>query len=135
MLMPKKVKYRKQARADALRAQSLAGLDARVRRFRFEGARCRLDYGSADRSGRIAITRFVKRGGKVWIRIFPDKPVTKKPAETEWVKEKALRSTGSPSSSRADHLRDGRRSGIRGARSDEAGAAKLPLHTKFVDAA
>jgi large subunit ribosomal protein L16 len=39
-------------------------------------------------AGRIAMTRFVKRGGKVWIRIFPDKPVTKKPAETRMGKGK-----------------------------------------------
>jgi large subunit ribosomal protein L16 len=39
-------------------------------------------------AGRVAITRFIKRGGKIWIRIFPDKPITKKPAETRMGKGK-----------------------------------------------
>jgi len=47
---------------------------------------------TADRSERVAMTRFVKRAAKVWIRLFPDKPVTKKPAETRMGKGKGLRS-------------------------------------------
>jgi len=42
-------------------------------------------------AGRVAITRFVKRGGKIWIRVFPDKPITKKPAETRMGKGKGPR--------------------------------------------
>ncbi len=81
MLMPKRVKYRKQQRG---RNRGLAHRGSRVSFG---------DYGlmSLDRnwitsrqieSARRAITGYVKRGGKVWIRIFPDKPVTQKPAET-----------------------------------------------------
>ena len=81
MLMPKKVKYRKQQRG------SRAGKARRGSSLEFG------DFGLktldaawiTDRqieAGRIAMTRFIKRGGKIWIRIFPDKPVTKKPAET-----------------------------------------------------
>ena len=45
-------------------------------------------------AARVAMTRYIKRGGKVWIKIFPDKPVTAKPAETVWVPEKVLWNTG-----------------------------------------
>jgi large subunit ribosomal protein L16 len=87
MLMPKKVKYRKQQKGrihgNAKRGSSLSfgdyGLQAlepgRITNRQIEAAR-------------IAITRFIKRGGKVWIRIFPDKPITKKPAEVRMGKGK-----------------------------------------------
>ena len=87
MLMPKKVKYRKQMRGrrngKAWRGGDLA--------FGEYGLKAMENAWITDRqieAGRIAITRFVKRGGKVWIRIFPDKPVTKKPAETRMGKGK-----------------------------------------------
>src|SRR6202044_1928882 len=87
MLMPKKVKYRKVQRGrmtgKAWRGSSLAfgdfGLKARgggwIRARQIEAAR-------------VAMTRSIKRGGKVWIRLFPDKPITKKPAETRLGKGK-----------------------------------------------
>ena len=88
MLMPKKVKHRKQHRGKvkdqvASRGTTLAfgdyGLQAlepgRISNRQIEAAR-------------IAITRYIKRGGKVWIRIFPDKPLTKKPAEVRMGKGK-----------------------------------------------
>ena len=81
MLQPKKVKHRKQQkrrmRGKAYRGCTLAfgdfGLQA-VDRYRLTARQIE--------AARIAMTRHVKRGGKVWIRIFPDKPITKKPAET-----------------------------------------------------
>jgi large subunit ribosomal protein L16 len=87
MLMPKKVKFRKQHRGHR------AGKAWRGSRLSFG------DYGLkalepawiTDRqieAARVAITRFIKRGGKVWIRVFPDKPITKKPAETRMGKGK-----------------------------------------------
>ena len=87
MLSPKKVKYRKRQKG------RMAGTAYRGSRVDFG------DYGLqalepgwiTDRqieAARIAITRHVKRGGKVWIRIFPDKPLTKKPAETRMGKGK-----------------------------------------------
>jgi large subunit ribosomal protein L16 len=87
MLEPKKVKYRKQQKGRragmAFRGSSLAlgdyGLKAVGRGWL--GAR-------EIEAARIALTRFLKRGGKVWIRIFPDKPITKKPAETRMGKGK-----------------------------------------------
>ena len=81
MLMPKKVKFRKQQRGrrtgKAWRGGSLA--------FGEYGLKALEPAWITDRqieAARVAITRFIKRGGKLWIRIFPDKPFTKKPAET-----------------------------------------------------
>src|SRR6202167_2202631 len=87
MLMPKKVKYRKQQRGrrtgKAWRGGSLA--------FGDYGLKALEPAWITDRqieAARVAITRFIKRGGKLWIRVFPDKPVTKKPAETRMGKGK-----------------------------------------------
>ena len=80
MLMPKKVKYRKQQkgrnRGKAWRGSELAFGDFGLKT---------MEHGHiTDRqieASRIAMTRFIKRGGKIWLRLFPDKPITKKPAE------------------------------------------------------
>ena len=87
MLMPKKVKYRKQQRGrmkgKAWRGSQLA--------FGEQGLKA-LEPGWVTarqiEAARVAITRFMKRGGKMWVRIFPDKPYTKKPAETRMGKGK-----------------------------------------------
>ena len=87
MLMPSKVKYRKQQRG-RMRGKAWRGSDLA---FGDYGLKV-LDPGwITDRqieASRVAIMRFIKRGGKLWIRIFPDKPVTKKPAETRMGKGK-----------------------------------------------
>ncbi len=87
MLMPSKVKYRKQqrgrTRGKAWRGSSLA--------FGDYGLKVVKPGWITDRqieASRIAIMRFIRRGGKLWIRIFPDKPITKKPAETRMGKGK-----------------------------------------------
>jgi large subunit ribosomal protein L16 len=87
MLMPKKVKYRKQQRGrrtgTAWRGSTVA--------FGDYGLKVLEAAWITDRqieAARVAMTRYVKRGGKIWIRIFPDKPVTKKPAETRMGKGK-----------------------------------------------
>ena len=87
MLMPKKVKYRKQQRGrmtgKAWRGSELA--------FGDYGLKVLEPGWITDRqieASRVAMTRFIKRGGKIWIRLFPDKPVTKKPAETRMGKGK-----------------------------------------------
>ncbi len=87
MLMPKKVKYRKQQRGrragKAWRGSTLS--------FGDFGLKAMTVGWVTDRqieAARIAMTRFIKRGGKVWIRLFPDKPITKKPAETRMGKGK-----------------------------------------------
>ncbi len=88
MLMPKKVKYRKQQRG---RRSGLAKGGSTVD-FGDYGLQA-LDAGWVTsrqiEAARIAITRHIKRGGKVWIRVFPDKPVSKKPLETRMGKGKA----------------------------------------------
>ena len=87
MLMPKKVKFRKQQRGrmagKAWRGSSLAFGD-----FGLKAMRCGWVTDRQIEAARIAMTRFIKRGGKVWIRVFPDKPITKKPAETRMGKGK-----------------------------------------------
>jgi len=87
MLQPKKVKHRKvhkgRMRGKAYRGSSLAFGD-----FGLQAINCSRVTARQIEAARIAMTRHVKRGGKVWIRIFPDKPVTKKPAETRMGKGK-----------------------------------------------
>jgi len=87
MLMPKKVKYRKQQRGrrcgKAWRGSELAFGDYGLRVLEAGWVTDRQIEAS-----RVAMTRFIKRGGKVWIRLFPDKPITKKPAETRMGKGK-----------------------------------------------
>jgi len=87
MLQPNKVKHRKQMRG------RLKGSPERGSRVSFGtyGLQTIEPFWITARqieAARIAITRFIKRGGKVWIRIFPDKPITKKPAETRMGKGK-----------------------------------------------
>ncbi len=86
-MMPKKVKYRKQMRG---RRRGKAQRGSTVS-FGDYGLKILEPGWITDKqieAGRVAMTRFVKRGGKVWIRVFPDKPVTKKPAETRMGKGK-----------------------------------------------
>jgi len=87
MLMPKKVKYRKQQRGrragKAWRGSTLSFGD-----FGLKAMTVGWVTGRQIEAARIAMTRFIKRGGKVWIRVFPDKPITKKPAETRMGKGK-----------------------------------------------
>lgn len=87
MLMPKKVKFRKQQRGrmtgKAWRGSSLSFGD-----FGLKALRCGWVTNRQIEAARIAMTRFIKRGGKVWIRVFPDKPITKKPPETRMGKGK-----------------------------------------------
>jgi large subunit ribosomal protein L16 len=87
MLMPSKVKYRKQQRGKR-RGKAWRGSQLSFGDF---GLKVLEPGWITDRqieASRIAITRFIKRGGKLWIRIFPDKPITKKPAETRMGKGK-----------------------------------------------
>lgn len=87
MLMPSKVKYRKQQRG---RRRGKAWRGSQLS-FGDYGLKVLKPAWITDRqieASRVAIMRFIKRGGKLWIRIFPDKPVTKKPAETRMGKGK-----------------------------------------------
>ena len=87
MLMPKKVKFRKQMRG-RMKGMAMRGNKLSFGDFGLQALTPGWITSRQIESARIAITRHVKRGGKVWIRIFPDKPITKKPAETRMGKGK-----------------------------------------------
>lgn len=134
MLQPKKTKYRKQMK----QVRHLQGVEKRGCELAFGdfGLRAIESGWITSRqieAGRVALTRYVKRGGKVWIKIFPDKPLTKKPAETRMGSGK-----GSPELWVAE-VRSGRilfeMTGVTPTIAKEAlerAAAKLPLKSKFV---
>ncbi len=87
MLMPKKVKYRKQQRGRRA-GKAWAGSTLAFGDYGLKAMEVAWITDRQIEAARIAMTRFIKRGGKVWIRIFPDKPITKKPAETRMGKGK-----------------------------------------------
>ena len=87
MLMPRKVKYRKQQRG-RLTGDAKGGTFITFGEFGIQALEPGWITARQIEAARIAMTRHVKRGGKVWIRIFPDKPITKKPAETRMGKGK-----------------------------------------------
>lgn len=81
MLEPKKTKYRKQHRG-RMRGKAKGGLEVTFGDYGLQALEPGWITARQIESARVAITRHVRRGGKVWINIFPDKPFTKKPAET-----------------------------------------------------
>lgn len=81
MLSPKRVKWRK-VQKGKMRGKALRGGTLNFGEFGLQATECGRINSKQLEAARVALTRFVKRGGKVWIRIFPDKPITKKPAET-----------------------------------------------------
>ena len=87
MLMPKRVKYRKQQRG-RMRGKAQTGNTVAFGQYGLKALEAHWITSRQIEAARIAMTRHIKRGGKVWIRIFPDKPVTKKPAETRMGKGK-----------------------------------------------
>ncbi len=87
MLQPKKVKHRKQQKG-RMRGKAWRGSSLSFGDFGLQANECGRITARQIEAARIAMTRHVKRGGKVWIRIFPDKPITKKPAETRMGKGK-----------------------------------------------
>ena len=131
MLMPKKVKYRKQMRGRR-KGKAWRGGELSFGDF---GLKAMENAWITDRqieAARVAMTRFVARGGKIWTRVFPDKPITKKPQETRMGKGK-----GAPEQWVAV-VKPGRvlfeMEGITEASAREAmklAAAKLPILTKF----
>src|SRR5213595_2198766 len=132
MLMPKKVKYRKQQRGRR-RGKAWRGSTLSFGDFGLKVLEPGYITDRQIEASRVAMTRFVKRGGKVWIRLFPDKPVTKKPAETRMGKGK-----GAPEGWVAV-VKPGRvMFELEGIAEDLArkaldlAAAKLPIKSKFV---
>ena len=132
MLMPKRVKYRKKQRGK-MKGNAQRGAEISFGTYGLKAMENGWITSRQIEATRIAITRHIKRGGKVWIRIFPDKPVTKKPAETRMGKGK-----GSPEYWVAV-VRPGRilfeLEGVSFDVAKEAmrlAAHKLPIKTKFV---
>jgi large subunit ribosomal protein L16 len=130
--IPKKVKYRKQQRGRRAGAAK-RGTGIAFGQYALKAMEAAWISGKQIEAGRVAITRFVKRGGKLWIRVFPDKPITKKPAETRMGKGK-----GAPEGWVAV-IKPGRiifeMEGVDLAtaqRAMELAAAKLSIRTKFV---
>jgi large subunit ribosomal protein L16 len=88
MLSPKKIKYRKRQKGRMTGKAIFKGGTLEFGDFGLQATECGKMTAQQIEAGRIAITRHVKRGGKIWIRVFPDKPITKKPAETRMGKGK-----------------------------------------------
>lgn len=87
MLMPKKVKYRKRHKG-RMRGTAYRGGRVSFGEYGLQALACGWITNRQIEAARIAMTRHVKRGGKIWLRIFPDKPISKKPAETRMGKGK-----------------------------------------------
>lgn len=87
MLSPKKLKYRRRQKGRT-RGTAYKGSTLEFGDFGLQAVECGFMSAQQIEAARIAITRHVKRGGKIWIRVFPDKPITKKPAETRMGKGK-----------------------------------------------
>ena len=132
MLMPSRVKHRKQHRGHN-RGTALRGTEVSFGEFGLQALEAVwLDSRQIEAARRV-ITRYVRRGGKVWIRVFPDKPVTKKPAETRMGSGK-----GNPEGWVAV-IKPGRilfeMGGVTHETAKEAmrlASAKLPMQTRFV---
>jgi len=134
MLQPRKVKYRKvQKKLKHLRGNAVRGTSIAYGSFALKAVDAGWITNRQIEAARIAMTRYTKREGKVWIRIFPDKPVTKKPLEVRMGKGKGA----------LDHwvavVRPGRimfeMDGVKTETAKEAmrlAAQKLPILTKFV---
>ncbi len=133
MLMPKKVKYRKQQRG-RMKGKAYRGCEVNFGQYGLQALEVGYVTDRQIEAARISMTRKIKRAGRVWIRIFPDKPVTKKPAETRMGKGK-----GGP-----DHwvcvVKPGRvmyeMEGVPEELAREAfrlAAHKLPIKTKFIE--
>jgi large subunit ribosomal protein L16 len=133
MLLPKRVKHRKQMRGRR-KGKAYTGSTVAFGEYGLQAMEAAWITNRQIEAARVAITRYIKRGGKMWIRIFPDKPVTVKPAETRMGKGK-----GSPEFWVAV-VKPGRilfeLEGIETRLAREAmklGASKLPIKTKFVE--
>jgi large subunit ribosomal protein L16 len=132
MLMPKKTKYRKQQKG-RMRGTASRGSTLNFGDFGLQAGECGWLTSRQIEAARIAMTRFIKRTGRIWIRIFPDKPITKKPAETRMGKGKG------PPEDWVAVIRPGRilyeMEGVPEERAREAfllASHKLPIRTKFI---
>lgn len=132
MLMPKRVKHRKQQRG-RMRGKAFRGSKVSFGEYGLQALEPSWVTTRQIEAARVALTHFVKRGGKIWVRIFPDKPVTKKPLETRMGKGKGATAIW------VAVVKPGRilfeLAGVSEAIAQEAmqrAAHKLPIKTKFV---
>ncbi len=132
MLAPKRVRYRKQQKG-RMTGTANRGNTVSFGEFGLQATECGWITSRQIEAARIALTRYVKRTGKVWIRVFPDKPITKKPAETRMGKGKG------PSEGWVAVVLPGKvLYEIQGVTEEKAREAmriasfKLPLQTRFV---
>jgi large subunit ribosomal protein L16 len=132
MLQPKRVKYRKQQKG-RVRGKATRGNTVAFGDYGLQSLEPAWITNRQIEAARVAMTRHIKRGGKVWIRIFPDKPITSKPAETRMGKGK-----GSPEGwvavvkpGRVMFELEGVSEEI-ARRAMELAAAKLPVRTRFM---
>lgn len=132
MLAPKRIKHRKQQRG-RMRGQATRGSEISFGQYGLKSLEPAWVTNRQIEAARVAITRHIKRGGKVWIRIFPDKPLTQKPAETRMGKGK-----GTPEHWVAVVLPGRILFEVEGVTEDVAveamnlAAHKLPMKTRFV---
>jgi large subunit ribosomal protein L16 len=130
--IPKRMKYRRQQRG-RMNGIATRGSEIAFGEYGLKALEPAWITGRQIEASRIAMTRFIKRGGKIWIRVFPDKPITKKPAETRMGKGK-----GAPEGF-VCVIKPGRilfeMEGVDETTAREAirlAAMKLPIRTKFV---
>ncbi|MCW7752443.1 50S ribosomal protein L16 [Desulfobotulus sp. H1] len=133
MLSPKRFKFRKQQRG-RMKGAAQRGATLSFGEFGLQALECGYINSRQIESARIAMTRHVRRGGKMWIRIFPDKPITKKPAEVRMGKGKG------PHDSWVAVVKPGRilyeMEGVPREKAMEAlrlASYKLPVKTRFVE--
>jgi large subunit ribosomal protein L16 len=132
MLAPKRVKYRKQMKG-RMTGVSARGAEVSFGDYGLQATQCGRVTARQIEAARVALSRYVKRTGKLWIRVFPDKPITKKPAETRMGKGKG------PVEGWVAVVKPGKvLYEINGVPENEAreairiAAQKLPLQTRFV---
>src|SRR5205814_199362 len=132
MLMPRKVKHRKQQRG-RLTGQAKGGTAITFGDYGIQALEPGWISARQIEAARIAMTRHVKRGGKVWLRVFPDKPVTKKPAETRRGSGKANRELwGAGVKPGRIRCEPAGGSPGRGREAMERASQKLPIKARFV---
>ncbi|HPQ69529.1 MAG TPA: 50S ribosomal protein L16 [bacterium] len=132
MLMPSRTKYRKQQKG-VLRGEAYRGNSLNFGEYGLQVIERGYITARQIEAARIAMTRYIKRGGRIWIRVFPDKPLTKKPAETRMGKGKGAPEYWVAAVKPGKVLYE--MEGVTPEQAKEAfrlAAHKLPLKTKFI---
>lgn len=132
MLSPKKLKYRKKQKG-RMKGRARTGASLSFGDYGLQALECGFMTAQQIEAARVAINRHVKRGGKIWVRVFPDKSITKKPAETRMGKGK-----GAPESwvavikpGRMLYEMEGVEKGV-AAEAFRLAGHKLPFSTRFI---